>query len=473
MVIGNIVDNVARLAETAVDGVAETLFEPVIRLGVTGLSRSGKTVFITSLVANLLERGRMPQFQAAATGRIEAAFLQPQPNDTLPRFDYENHLTQMTGKKPMWPHGTHAISQLRVSLRVQPSGMITGLRGPRIVHLDIVDYPGEWLLDLPLMHQSFSEWSAEALELARSEARIEHSKEFLGILEKTDGAEQLEEPRAQALAKAFTSYLVSCREAGLSACAPGRFLMPGDLQGSPALTFCPLQSETFPRGSLSREFSRRYEAYKSAVVTPFFRDHFSRIDRQIVLVDALGAIHAGPRAVKDLEDAMADVLACFRVGQNSFLSRFIGKRVERILFAATKADQIHHNQHDRLTAIMTQLVKDAKSRVEFKGVESKAIAIAALRCTVERSLDHDGEMLDAVQGRLLETGKDAVMFAGDLPRNPADLMNDVEAGSAEWLDADYSVMKFAPAASTMKPGEGPPHIRLDQVAEYLIGDRLP
>ena len=48
------------------DTVSEAFFEPVIRLGVTGLARSGKTVFITSLVANLLDRGRMPQLTAAS-----------------------------------------------------------------------------------------------------------------------------------------------------------------------------------------------------------------------------------------------------------------------------------------------------------------------------------------------------------------------------------------------------------------------
>ena len=42
------------------------LADPVIRLGVTGLSRAGKTVFITSLVANLLDRGRMAALRAAA-----------------------------------------------------------------------------------------------------------------------------------------------------------------------------------------------------------------------------------------------------------------------------------------------------------------------------------------------------------------------------------------------------------------------
>ena len=33
-------------------------------------------------------------------------------------------------------------------------------------------------------------------------------------------------------------------------------------------------------------------------------------------------------------------------------------------------------------------------------------------------------------------------------------------------------MDFAPAPGTLRPGDGPPHIRLDRAAEFLIGDRL-
>jgi predicted YcjX-like family ATPase len=33
-------------------------------------------------------------------------------------------------------------------------------------------------------------------------------------------------------------------------------------------------------------------------------------------------------------------------------------------------------------------------------------------------------------------------------------------------------MAFAPARMTLKPGDGPPHIRLDRAAEFLIGDQL-
>ena len=40
----------------------------------------------------------------------------------------------------------------------------------------------------------------------------------------------------------FTAYLQACREEryAMSLLPPGRFLMPGDLAGSPALTFAPL-----------------------------------------------------------------------------------------------------------------------------------------------------------------------------------------------------------------------------------------
>ena len=39
---------------------AQNLVEPSLKLGVTGLSRSGKTVFITSLIYHLLERSNLP-----------------------------------------------------------------------------------------------------------------------------------------------------------------------------------------------------------------------------------------------------------------------------------------------------------------------------------------------------------------------------------------------------------------------------
>ncbi|MEM9975160.1 MAG: YcjX family protein [Pseudomonadota bacterium] len=471
MIIGDIAEGLTRGVESTLATVSEAFLEPTIRLGVTGLSRAGKTVFITSLVANLMRRGRMPQLAPAANGRIRGAYLQPQPDDTVPRFDFEAHLDALTGPTPHWPDSTRSVSELRLSLRVQPQGLLGGVSGPRTVHLDIVDYPGEWLLDLGLLEKDYASWSADVL--GRLEAR-ESAASFRAALDRANPDARFEEPAAKDLAAAFTEYLTAARAAGLSDCTPGRFLLPGDLAGSPVLTFAPLSKPASPgRRSLWRECERRYEAYKAQVVKPFFRDHFARIDRQVVLVDALGAIHAGPRAVEDLRQAMADILSAFRPGRNAFLSQLLlGKRVERILFAATKADHIHHSQHARLTAIMEALVADAKSRAEYAGAETAAMAIASLRATTEEDITHDGRALKVVRGVLRDTGKSAAFYPGELPEDPSHLLAPARQGASAWLNGEFSAMSFSPRKLTLRPDNGPPHIRLDTAAQFLIGDRL-
>ena len=469
MGLSSLTDGIARGGQDLVAPVTGLFGDPVLRLGVTGLSRAGKTVFITSLVANLLERGRMPQLRAAAGGRIEAVHLQPQPDMTLARFDYEGHLAALTGDDPRWPASTRAVSELRLSVRLRPEGFM-GF-GPRTVHLDIVDYPGEWLLDLSLLDKTYAGWSDETLERI---ARRPEAASFMATARAEDGALRLEEPRALALAAAFTDYLRAARQAGWSDCTPGRFLLPGDLAGSPVLTFAPLpRPASTGRSSLWREMERRFEAYKSRVVQPFFRDHFARIDRQVVLVDVLGAIHQGPAAVEDLRRTMAEVLQAFRPGRNGWLTALLGgRRVERILFAATKADHLHHSQHPRLTAIIEAMLREARARADFAGAGTAALSLASLRATVEETIQRDGQALDCVRGRLLGSGKQAVMYPGTLPEDPARLLSPAREGAEKWLDADYALMEFAPARMTLKPGEGPPHIRLDRAAEFLFGDRL-
>ncbi|MGR3494437.1 YcjX family protein [Citreimonas sp.] len=475
MVIGTIADTLTRGVESVTGTVSGAFAEPTVRLGVTGLSGAGKTVFITALVANLLDRGRMPQLVAQAEGRILSAYLQPQPDDTIPRFDYETHLSQLTADSPRWPDGTRAVSQLRLSLRLRPAGLLAGLQGPRTVHLDIVDYPGEWLLDLGLMDKTYAQWSERML------ARLPHRPGGATVAEalRAENAHApFDESRARILAQHYTAALHEARRAGFSDCSPGRFLLPGEMEGSPALTFAPLPPDAdAPRKSLWREMERRFEAYKRRIVKPFFRDHFARIDRQVVLVDALGAIHAGPQALEDLRATMADILTAFRPGANAFLSQiFRGKRVERILFAATKADHLHHSQHARLSAIMEALIRDARDRARFSGAETQAMAIASLRATTEATLPHKGDVLDVVQGTLLEAdntrGKQAAFHPGALPDDPARLLGPAREGADAWLDEDYAIMRFAPARLTLKPGEGPPHIRLDRAAQFLFGDRL-
>jgi len=456
-------------------------FTPTLRLGVTGLSRAGKTIFITALVHNLLTGGRLPGFAPLAEGRFIGARLAEYPDATIPRFAYEQHLEALTGKTPTWPESTRRISQLRVVLKYQSKNWYSGMTGPSTLNLDIVDYPGEWLLDLPLLGLSFAEWSAEALDRARRPGSGKEAKPFLDLLDSIDPLKDANDPDAERLAAAFTDYLRRSREHGaLSTLPPGRFLLPGDLEGSPALTFAPLppQSQSVRAGSLYAMLEHRYEAYKDRVVRPFFRDHFARLDRQIVLVDTLRALNAGPTAVADLETALTAVLGCFRQGEANPLLRPFVRRIDRILFAATKADHVHHTSHDRLEAILNRLVANASKRARFAGAEARSIALAGIRATREGSIVEGGETLPTIigtpiKGEVLDgttyDGKTEIaLFPGDLPERPDSPFEDGAPVALNFL-------RFTPPQKLDRNANGDvvlPHIRFDRALDYLVGDWL-
>ncbi len=453
-----------------------------MRLGVTGLSRSGKTVFLTALVNNLIAGARLPVLAASAEGRLTRARLEPQPDDAVPRFAYEEHLASLSGPDRRWPQSTRRIAQLRLTIEFE-SAAGWGGRASTLA-IDLVDYPGEWLLDLPLLDKSYATWARETLEASETAARAPLSAEWRGGLKGLDPHAAAEEDAARDIAEQFTAYLRRARDDvyALSTLAPGRFLMPGDLEGSPALTFAPIalgDDEAIPSGSLAAMMERRYEAYKSHVVRPFFRDHFARLDRQIVLVDALTALNSGPAALRDLENALTDVLSAFRAGRSSRFASIFRPRIDRILFAATKADHLHHTSHDRLEAILRALTAKAIARAEGVGAEIDVIALAAVRATREAEIRHEGETLDAIIG-VPEAGEkiggqtfdgvvEAAVFPGELPADPMAIFKG-DAVALPEADNDWRFVRFRPPLTAR--GQPAPQIRLDRALQFLIGDRL-
>ncbi len=466
-----------KLAAGGVRDFATGLVNPTLRLGVTGLSRSGKTVFITALVHALLKGARLPVFDAYAKGRIARCYLEPQPNDELPRFPYEQNLALLTAENRQWPDSTNRISQLRMTIEYEPQGLLArNLHGGKL-HVDIIDYPGEWLLDLPLMTQTYQQWSAATLAAARMLPRVTHAKDWLDHVARTPADGPANELKAVEAAQKFTAYLARCRETDVaqSTLPPGRFLLPGDLAGSPLLSFAPLDvradAQLVP-GSYGALMQRRYDSYVSKIVKPFFFGHFARLDRQVVLVDALTALNAGSSAVSDLRKAFTDVLACFRLGENNLITEVFGKRVERVLFAATKADMLHHSGHDRLENILRTLIAEAATRADATGARYDLAALSAIRATREATLQQYGEDLacivgvpemgEVMGGTVFDGHKEAAVFPGDLPKDAAAALNGRLEGKLKFL-------RFRPPL--LKDGTFP-HIRLDKTVEFLLGDRF-
>lgn len=477
----------ARIAIDTLSSRAAGLFSPSLRLGVTGLSRAGKTVFISAFVHNLIHGGRLPLFDAQKSGRIARAFLEHQPDDAVPRFQYEDHVDALVSSR-IWPESTRAISELRLTIEYESASGWGRMFSSGRLSVDIVDYPGEWLLDLPLLGKDYAEFSADAFHLAALPVRTDLSEEWRAMAAGADTEADADEMTARRLAETFAAYLKACKadSRALSTLPPGRFLMPGDLEGSPALTFAPLPDLDKGRarpGSLRAMMERRYEAYKTHVVKPFFREHVARLDRQIVLIDAMQALNAGPAAVADLERALTEILACFRPGRGSLLTDLFSRRIDRILIAATKADHLHHESHDRLQAIVRRLVDRAVKRADVSGADVDVLAMAAIRATREGTVKHGRETLpviigtplagETINGDTFDGETETAIFPGDLPEKPESVLEVAE--EMEQQASPVRFVRFRPPRLE-RTAEGVtlslPHIRLDRALQFLIGDRL-
>ena len=161
---------------------------------------------------------------------------------------------------------------------------------------------------------------------------------------------------------------------------------------------------------------RRYEAYKTHVIKPFFREHIARLDRQIVLVDALQALNAGPWAIADLERALAEILTCFRIGRGGFLTDLFSHRIDRILIAATKADHLHHESHDRLQAIVKRIADRAMQQADLTGAEVDVLAMAAVRATREGTVKQGARSFPSSSARRSPAKASATKFSTARPR---------------------------------------------------------
>lgn len=144
-----------------------------LRLAVTGLSRSGKTAFITALVNQLLNihtGARLPLLSAAREERLLGVKRVPQRDFGIPRFTYDEGLAQLYGQPPMWPTPTRGVSEIRLALRYRSNdSLLRHFKDTSTLYLEIVDYPGEWLLDLPMLAQDYLSWSRQMTGLLQGQ----------------------------------------------------------------------------------------------------------------------------------------------------------------------------------------------------------------------------------------------------------------------------------------------------------------
>ncbi len=447
-----------------------------IKVAVTGLSRSGKTVFITSLIANLLAMGTgkptMPALRAhidkGGSERLRNIRLVPARASTTPRFDYPGKLADLAGAQPKWPARTEDLAEIELEIEIRAGGGLLGqirsMSGTPRLRLELLDYPGEWLLDLPLLALSHARWSAETLARLREKPRVDAAAEFLSFISHIDPSRIADDALIQRGHALYKAALERCRtDHGLRYLQPGRFLTIGARNDAPFMWFFP--ADNLPaspaRNSIAELLSERFEAYKTEIRATFFDTHFRDFDRQIVLVDALGALHAGRAAFEDTERAIADIAAGLS-GGDSILPRWLGgSAIERVAFVATKADHVPELHRDNLRALMRDMVRGAETPSDAVSYHAAASVVSTTDGWADQP---DGHRDPVVWGKKLGETQARPYRVGNVPiAHPPDSF---------WSGRYFELPSFTPPPIDPHAANGIPHLGLDRILVDLIGDRL-
>ena len=444
-----------------------------VKLAVTGLSGSGKTAFITALVKQLTTQANdknLPFFDVMREQRHIATKVVPQEALKVPTFDYPRALNALlpSDGMPTWPASTERINTLRLAIKYQSASGLRGHFSPQsTLYLDIIDYPGEWLLDLPMLEQSYSQWCEQQYPLLLQHPRVNTSSEFLNALDQLDLNAPVDESMLAQIAALYQSMLVGLKkDTKLAMLQPGRMLMPGDLKGAPLLLFFPVNfkqvnSDDIIAGSNLEHLIKRFNAYVKEVVKPFYNEHFKHFDRQIVLVDVLSALNEGHETLQEQSSVINQLLAHFNYGESGFFKRLFKPNIDKILFAANKSDHISAKHHKDLALLLDSLVHEQTNYLKFDGVQIETMAMSSITATQPRQVTDKGQTLECIYGKPLNE-QDWLTY---LPPQPPNRM----LNKNEWPAQGFEFLSFAPMPA---PDKQLKHIRLDHVMQYLLGDKL-
>ncbi len=441
-----------------------------VRVCVTGLSGSGKTAFITSIVNQLLHHktsNKLPFWLAHAEERILAVKVIPYQDLHIPEFPYEESL-KLIEEQLQWPDSTRNISQIRISIKyLIENKWIRKLQTSSYLNLDIVDYPGEWLLDLPMLNMNYEQWCRSYFDWLQHSPQASRAESWLENLNRLDIANVANEIEIKNLSQQFRDFLIDCKKSndGIHYIQPGRFVLPGDLDGAPVLDFFPVKisdAHTINSHSNFSQLEQRFNYYRDQVVKPFFKEYFSKVDRQLLLVDCLKVLNQGYDSYKELQQTLGKIITSFNYGQSNWFKRMFQPKINKLIIAASKSDHVPPDQQNHLKKFLANMLLHAENQVGYQGVDVSNLVFSAISTTQAVAAEHNKQQLTCVKGIEASTGKEIVNYPGKIPIEPM--------SKQQWQQQQFNFVDFA--IPDLAANQQLPHQRMDQLIEQLIGDKF-
>lgn len=440
--------------EVTKDSTQEMFHLPIKtkKIAITGLSRSGKTVFITSLIDQLLHQHKITKITKKY--KTFKATLKP-PKPTMKRFDYY-HFSKNIKSNYTWPKGTDDITS--TLLEFESKGNFSFLGNSKF-RLELIDYPGEWILDIALLGTSYEEWSNNTIEWMKN-LDEPLAKEYLDLLKDLDDTSEPYKYEIKLHLK-YASMLRYLKDNHYSNLTPGRFLMPSDLKDDPILLFAPIPKSN---STLYQAFQTRYQSYLKDIVTKIQLEHFRGFDKQIVLIDVIEALQNGYKCYKDMKTGLENMLSIYSHKNKNFISQLFQPSINNVTFVATKADLVASSQHNNYLALLNEMVEEIRKDLDIKHIQTNSQVIASIQCTQTVMCKHNGKTLSCVRGIDANTQKTVEIYPGEMPFSFPSIEH--------WDTEAYAFEQFLPPQKKYKENEPFDHIHMDKLIELVLGDLL-
>src|SRR3546814_12002011 len=108
----------------------------------------------------------------------------------------------------------------------------------------------------------------------------------------------------------------------------------------------------------------------------------------------------GGRPLADVSQSLDAVLKALAIGGSGWLPRWLSPRIDRVLFAASKADHVPSDQHPPMEALLRRSLSESIRRTAYRGAELAVVSHPALATTRQGlATDHTGRA--AWRGRVI------------------------------------------------------------------------
>lgn len=465
-----------------------------LRIGVTGLSRAGKTTFLTSLIHHLVDvpADQIPEWQ----GRLIHDAIPINDGlytDRKSVFHFGKHLADLRCQPPQWPVSTREESRYRIELRLRTKGR-RRQEVTRRIRLEFYDYPGEMLHDVPLVDQSYEAWSEQTLlriatEVERKRGEVPESvrtafdawQAALGLYSSASpGDSGISE--TEPLAKAYRQLCLTLKESELPFFAPVHPVLALDKS---SWLFCPLPAALRERNrSATVRLRKSYQDYVKNIVRPL-RKCLTGCHKHVVLIDLVDIlVHREPRHRRVQADLKAVLQGFYKMGLRlpakirDWLPAILRDRLPRwvqerrrpnVIFCATKADQARSDTRGNLRKLLKALVQKSADGLEIKGFHPDYLFCSAVRSTRDGSMEENGQGSKALKGtpKSSPDGTEATWWTA---KDISDIPAEWPRYSEDW--EEFQFVDFAPIRVPEIDMVSIPNICLIDVLNNLLEDYL-